>query len=42
LQEFKDIFPTEIPSELPPLRGIEHEIDLILDASLPEEIKEIQ
>jgi hypothetical protein len=24
LQEFKDIFPAEIPPELPPLRGIEH------------------
>jgi hypothetical protein len=35
LQEFKDIFPAEIPSGLPPLRGIEHQIDLILSASLP-------
>jgi hypothetical protein len=34
LQEFKDVFPAEIPSELPPLRGIEHQIDLIPDASL--------
>jgi hypothetical protein len=51
LHEFKDIFPTEIPSGLPPLRGIEHQIDLILDVSLPnraayrtnlEEMKEIQ
>jgi hypothetical protein len=24
LQEFKDVFPVEIPSGLPPLRGIEH------------------
>jgi hypothetical protein len=24
LQEFKDVFPAEIPSGLPPLRGIEH------------------
>jgi hypothetical protein len=29
LQEFKDVFPTEIPPGLPPLRGIEHQIDLI-------------
>ena len=27
LQEFKDVFPAEIPQGLPPLRGIEHQID---------------
>jgi hypothetical protein len=51
LHEFKDIFPTKISSGLPPLRGIEHQIDLILRAMLPnrvayrtnlEETKEIQ
>jgi hypothetical protein len=29
LQEFADIFPEEVPTGLPPLRGIEHQIDLI-------------
>jgi hypothetical protein len=51
LQEFKDVFPTEIFTGLPPLRGIEHQIDLIPGASLPnraayrtnsDEMKEIQ
>jgi hypothetical protein len=51
LQEYMDIFPSEIPPGLPPVRGIEHKIDLILGASLPnraayrtnpDETKEIQ
>jgi hypothetical protein len=51
LQEFNDVFSAEIPPGLPPLRGIEHQIDLIPGASLPnraayrtnpEEMKEIQ
>jgi hypothetical protein len=51
LQEFKDIFLAEIPLRLPPLRGIEHQTDLIPGAMLPnhaayrtnlEEAKEIQ
>jgi hypothetical protein len=35
LREFKDVFPVEILSRLPLLRGIEHQIDLILNALLP-------
>jgi hypothetical protein len=35
LQEFKDVFLAEIPPRLPPLRGIEHQIDLIPGATLP-------
>jgi hypothetical protein len=51
LQEYFDVFPSEIPAGLPPIRGIEHQIDLIPGASLPnrapyrtnpEETKEIQ
>jgi hypothetical protein len=51
LQEFCDVFSEEVPDGLPPLRGIEHQIDLIPGASLPnrapyrtnpEETKEIQ
>jgi len=35
LQEFKDVFSKEIPHGLPPLTGIEHQIDLLPGASLP-------
>ncbi|XP_066161941.1 uncharacterized protein [Oryza sativa Japonica Group] len=51
LQEYSDVFPKEVPPGLPPVRGIEHQIDLIPGASIPnrapyrtnpEETKEIQ
>jgi hypothetical protein len=51
LQQFRDVFPSELPPGLPPIHGIEHQIDLISGASLPnrdayranpEETKEMQ
>jgi len=51
LQEFDDVFPDDTHSGLPPLRGIEHQIDFIPEASIanrpayrsnPEETKELQ
>jgi hypothetical protein len=51
LQEFEDVFPNDIPSSLPPIRGIEHQIDFVPRASIPnrptyrsnpEEIKKLQ
>ncbi|KAL4334361.1 hypothetical protein GQ457_07G006330 [Hibiscus cannabinus] len=51
LQEYDDVFPDETPKGLPLLRGIEHQIDFILGANIPnrpayrtnpEETKEIQ
>ncbi|WVZ57191.1 hypothetical protein U9M48_007605 [Paspalum notatum var. saurae] len=35
LQEYSNVFPSDIPPGLPPVRGIEHQIDLIPGASLP-------
>ena len=34
-QEFQDVFPDKLPPGLPPLGGIEHRIDLIPGAPLP-------
>ncbi|XP_041999912.1 uncharacterized protein LOC121749407 [Salvia splendens] len=35
LHGFKDVFPDELPNELPPMRGIEHQIDFVSVSSLP-------
>jgi len=35
LREFEDVFPNDLPSELPPLRGIKHQIDLLSGGPLP-------
>ncbi|XP_078444820.1 uncharacterized protein LOC144713952 [Wolffia australiana] len=35
LSEFGDVFPEELPGELPPMRSIHHAIDLVPSASLP-------
>ncbi|GAB2282773.1 hypothetical protein Dimus_039560 [Dionaea muscipula] len=51
LQDFDDVFPDETPPGLPPIRGIEHQINFVLGASIPnrpvyrsnpEETKELQ
>jgi hypothetical protein len=35
LQEFEDVFLEEMPNELPPIRGIEHQIDFVPGATIP-------
>uniref|UniRef100_A0A2N9HBM8 CCHC-type domain-containing protein n=1 Tax=Fagus sylvatica TaxID=28930 RepID=A0A2N9HBM8_FAGSY len=33
--EFEDVFSEEMPNELPPIRGIEHQIDFVPGAAIP-------
>jgi hypothetical protein len=35
LQEFEVVFPEEMPNVLPPIRGIEHQIDFVPGAAIP-------
>ena len=51
LQDYEDVFPEDVPQGLPPIRGIEHQIDFVPGASIPnrpayrtnpEETKELQ
>ena len=51
LHEYEDVFPNDVPSGLPLIRGIEHQIDFVPDATIhnrlayrsnPEETKELQ
>ncbi|XP_070018272.1 uncharacterized protein [Nicotiana sylvestris] len=50
-KDFEDVFPEDLPKGLPPLRGIEHQIDFVLASQIPnrpayrsnpEETKELQ
>ena len=35
LQEYEDVFPNNVRSGLPPIRGIEHQIDFVPGATIP-------
>jgi hypothetical protein len=35
LQEYQDVFPNDVPNELPPVRGKEHQIDFVLGETIP-------
>ena len=38
LQEYEDVFPNDVHSRLPPIRGIEHQIDFVLGATIPNQL----
>ena len=38
LQEYEDVFPNDVHSGLPPIRGIEHQIDFVLGATIPNQL----
>ena len=35
LRKYEDVFPEDLPPRLPPVRAIEHQIDLIHGAAVP-------
>ena len=35
LQKYEDMFPNNVLSGLPPIRGIEHQIDFVPSATIP-------
>ena len=38
LQDYKDVFPEEMPLALPPIRGIKHQMDFVPDAAIPNQL----
>jgi hypothetical protein len=42
LRDFSDVFPQELPSVLPPMRDIQHRIDLAKLSSLSHESNRVQ
>jgi hypothetical protein len=34
-KEYEDVFPNDVPSGLPPIRGIEHQVDFVPGATIP-------
>ena len=41
LDDFSDLWPAELPNQPPPMRDVQHAIDLIPDASLPKKPKSL-